>query len=107
MSEALQSVESLYIYLTNNLSRLQAKYPKEPEKSRFMSQYVAARRNYYNSINRIFHDDDPAIISLCAEMKKQQAVIKKEIAAMADAAKILNAITTAVQIGAKIAALAG
>ena len=107
MSDALQSLENQYFYLTSHLSDLQAKYPAEPEKSKFMTQYVNSRRNYFNSINKIFHDDDPAIVSLCAQMKQQQSVIKKEVETMADVAKLLNDITTAVQVGAKLASLAG
>jgi hypothetical protein len=107
VSDALQSLENQYFYLTSNLATLQAKYPNEPEKSQFMTQYVNSRRNYFNSINKIFHDDDPAIISLCKQMKQQQAVIKKEVDTMSDVAKLLNDITTAVQVGAKLASLAG
>jgi len=107
VSEALQSLQDLYFYLTNNLATLQAKYSQEPQKSEFMTQYVAARRNFFNSINKVFHDDDPQIVTLCAQMKQQQATLKKEVDTMNDVAKVLNAITTAVQIGAKIASLAG
>jgi len=105
MSDVPKVQDDLYLYLTKNLSELQAKYPNEPEKSQFMTQYVNARRNYNDSINKKFKDDDPAVASLMAQMKQQQATIKKEVAANASAAKILSAITTAVQVGAKLASL--
>lgn len=106
MGDALGALEDLYVFLTSNLSALQAACPADPQKTELMTLYVAARRNYWQCIDVTLHDDDPAIMSLVAQMKTQQAAITQEVAILNDVAKILNDLTTAVQIGAKIAALA-
>jgi hypothetical protein len=61
MTDALQSLEDQYIFLTNNLSALQAACQNDTDKNALMTQYVTCRRNYFNAINQVFHDDDPAI----------------------------------------------
>jgi len=106
MSDALSALEALYVFLTSNLSALQGACPADPEKSQLMSLYVAARINYWKGIDATFHDDDPAVASLVAQMNAQQKTITDEVAALSDVAKILNDITTAVQIGKKLVDLA-
>jgi hypothetical protein len=106
MSDALNALEGLYVFLTTNLSVLQSTYPAEPQKSELMSLYVTARTNYWKCIDATFHDDDPQVASLVSQMKTQQTAITAEVAALTDVAKILNDITTAVQIGAKLVAFA-
>jgi hypothetical protein len=106
MGDALAVLENLYIFLTSNLSALQAACPDDPQKSELMSLYVSARKNYWQCIDVTLHEDDPMIVSLVAQMKTQQSVITQETAVLNDVAKLLNDLTTAVQIGAKIATLA-
>ena len=105
MSDALSALEGLYVFMTSNLAALQAAFPADPEKSRLMSLYVAARTSYWKCVDATFHDDDPAITALVTQMNAQQATIAAEVAAMNDVGKILNAITSAVQIGARLASL--
>jgi hypothetical protein len=107
MGDSLAALEDLYIFLTSNLAALQAACPVDPQRSELMSLYVAARRNYWQCIDVTMHDDDPALVSLVAQMKTQQSVITHEVLVLNDVAKLLNDLTTAVQIGTKIAALAG
>jgi hypothetical protein len=105
MTDALQSLEDQYILLTNNLSNLEAACrPGTDDMSNLMTQYVASRRNYFNCINQMFHDDDPAVQDLVAQMSAQQAALKVAVTGIGDIAGVITAITTAVQVGAQLAA---
>ncbi len=105
MGDALASLEALYVFLTTNLSALQAAFPKDPEKSAFMTQYVLARKNYWDCIDGTFHDDDPQVVALVNQMKSEQSAVEKDFKTLSDLTKTLNDITTAVGVGAKLATL--
>jgi hypothetical protein len=107
MSDALQALESQYILLTNNLSSLVAACTTADQKNALMTQYVACRRNYFNCVNQIFHDDDPAVQSLVTQMNKQQATLTTEVTNIQDIAAVINTITTAIQTGVALAAKVG
>ena len=107
MGNALASLEDLYVFLTINLAALQKVFAKDPQKTEFMTQYVSARRNYWNCVDAVFHDDDPQIVTLVKQMKSQQTAIEADVKALSNLVKTLNDITTAVQVGSKLAALAG
>jgi hypothetical protein len=106
MGSGLQSLENLYMLLTVNLSALTAAFPSDPQKSQFMSLYVTARSQYWTSIGKIIHDDDPQVLGLVKQMNTQQTKLAAEVKSLANVATVLNDLTTAVQIGAKIASLA-
>jgi hypothetical protein len=106
MGDALASLEALYVFLTTNLSAFQAAFPKDPEKSAFMSQYVQARKNYWDCIDATFHDDDPQVVALVKQIKTEQTSVEKDFKTLSDLAKTLNDITTAVDVGSKLATFA-
>ena len=106
MGDALSSLEALYVFLTVNLSALQAAFPKDPQKTAFMTQYVTARKNYWNCIAATFHDDDPQVVALVKQMKTQQANVEKDLENLTNFTKTLNDITKAVKVGSTLAALA-
>jgi esterase/lipase len=72
-----------------------------------MQQYVTSRRNYWNSINKIFHDDDPAIVSLVQQMNQEKTQIAETTKHLDNIAKVIDTITEAVTIGTALAAKAG
>lgn len=104
MTDALQALENQYIFLTNNLSDLLAACQDDADKNALMTQYVASRRNYFNCINQMFHDDDPSVQTLVAQMEQEQTALKAAVAHIGAVAGVITAITTAVQTGAALAA---
>ena len=106
MGPSLQSLEDQYILLTQQLSEILAACPGQTERDQLMTQYVASRRNYWSSIQKIFHDDDPQIVSLVQEMHKEQQEIKDCTDQLNDIAKVINIITDAVKVGTALAAKA-
>lgn|SRR5579875_471758 len=107
MGNALQALERQYMLLTQDLSMILSACRTQKDRDAVMRQYVTARRNYWNSIHKIFHDDDPAIVSLVKQMSEEQKQIESCRDNLNDIAKIINVITEAVSVGTALAAKAG
>lgn len=103
MGPSLQSLEDQYMLLTQNLSMVLAACPSQTERDRVMTQYVTSRRNYWSSIQKIFHDDDPKVVSLVNEMHAEQQKIKECTKHLNDIAKVIDIITDAVNVGTALA----
>ena len=69
--------------------------------------YVEARRNYWNAINQIFHDDDPRIEQVVEQMHDAQDSLEHMTQGRANIARVINAISTVVKIGTELASMAG
>jgi len=105
MGPSLQSLEDQYMLLTRELSAVLAACPTQTERDRVMTQYVASRRNYWNSIQKIFHDDDPQIAALVQEMQQEQQKIKDCTDHLNDISKVIDIISDAVNVGSALVAL--
>lgn len=103
MGPSLQSLENQYMLLTQNLSMTLAACPSQTERNQVMTQYVTARRNYWSSIQKIFHDDDPKVASLANEMREEQQKIEDCTKHLNDIAKVIDIITDAVNVGTALA----
>jgi DNA repair ATPase RecN len=106
MGPSLQSLEDQYMLLTQQLSMTLAACPTQMEQDQVMPQYVTARRNYWGTIQKTFHDDDPQIASLVQEMQEEEQAIKDSTNHLNDIAKVIDIITDAVNVGTALAAKA-
>ncbi len=107
MNPSLKALENQYVLLTNNLPNLIAACKGDKTlKDTLMSSYVTSRRNYWDGINAIFHDDDPAVHALVTQMTADQISLDATIQNMGKIAKVLAAITKAVDVGSQLLAKA-
>lgn len=107
MGDALQSLENSYLFLTSNLSGILNSCQNQSQKDAVMSQYVEARRNYWNCVNSIFHDDDPAVAALVSQLKTDQTSLQAAVKSLANISNVIDAITTAVKAASDLAAKVG
>ncbi len=107
MGDALSSLEAQYLLLTQYLADILAACKTEDQRNQVRSDYVTSRRNYWDAINKIFHDDDPKIAKAVADMKDAQTSLEKLTKNLANIAKVITAITSAVKIGGELAKMAG
>ncbi|MHB1865535.1 MAG: hypothetical protein ACYCPS_05275 [Candidatus Saccharimonadales bacterium] len=107
MGNALLALQNQYIFLTQNLSMILAACSRQEQRDAIQSQYVASRRNYFNCINKIFHDDDPAVTNLVSKMQSEQTTLTNMMNGLNDIAKVIDGITQAVKIGAQLVSAAG
>ncbi|HVW79304.1 MAG TPA: hypothetical protein VHB45_16935 [Alloacidobacterium sp.] len=106
MGPSLQSLEDQYMLLTANLSKMQDACSTQSERDQLMTQYVTSRRNYWSSIQKVFHDDDPQVEVLVKEMRNEQQAIKDATAHLENIAKVIDIVTDAVSVGTALAAKA-
>lgn len=107
MGAARNSLEAQYIFLTQHLAATLAACQTDDQCNQIRTQYVISRRNYWSSINQVFHDDDPAIEQMVGQMKLAQDSLQKMTLDLANVARVINTITTAVKIGTEMASMAG
>jgi|HubBroStandDraft_6_1064221.scaffolds.fasta_scaffold397240_2 hypothetical protein len=104
MGDALTVVESIYFTFQDNLDEVLAACPDQATRDAVLTKYVAARQNYWQCINRVFHDDDPAVRDLVVQAKAACADLETIDAHLGDIAKVIDIVTKAVTIGSQIAA---
>ena len=78
----------------------------QEQRNQLRPSYIQAQLNYQRAINKIFQADDPEIEQLVTKMKQAQTSLQKLTQELADFAKILTAVTTAVKIGTELASMA-
>ena len=103
---SLVSLETQYEFLTQTLSALLAACSTEEERDQIMAQYVSSRRNYLSCLQKIFHENDPQVATLVAEMQKEQQQIEDAAKHLENVAKIINVVADAVGVGTALAAKA-
>ena len=107
MGDALRSLEEQYLFLTQHLADILAACQTDDQRNLVRANYVEARRNYWDAINQIFHDDDPKIEQAVQQMKDAQDSLQEMTQELANTAKVITAITTAVRVGTELASMAG
>jgi hypothetical protein len=107
MGDALQSLEAQYLFLTQHLSDILDACQTDDQRMQVRASYVAARRNYWDAINQIFHDDDPRIEHVVEQMQDAQNLLHRMTQDLANIAQVIDAITIAVKIGTQLASMAG
>ena len=103
MSDALSAVQALYFTMQANLNVMLAACPTQVERDQVMTQYVAARQNYWACINKSFHDDDPALQALVDQANDVNTTLTNINDELGDITKVINDLTRAVTIGTNIA----
>jgi hypothetical protein len=103
MGDALAAVENIYFTFQDNLNDALAACPDQARRDAVMTKYVAARQNYWQCINKGFHDDDPAVQALVVQAKAACADLETIDAHLGDIAKVIDIVTKAVTVGSQIA----
>ena len=102
MNPSVQALENLYFLLRGSLTTLQANGATPDQLDQLRTQIVIARTNYWTAINSILHDDDPQVRDLTSQLNTAQLSLEATIKNLNDVAKVLDAITKAVDIGTQL-----
>ncbi len=102
MNPSVQALENLYFLLRGSLTTLQANGGTPDQLDQLRTQIVIARTNYWTAINSILHDDDPEVRDLTSQLNTAQLSLEATIKNLNDVAKVLDAITKAVDIGTQL-----
>ena len=102
MSEALETLQANYFTLTENLDNYLDRCKTDEQKSILKAQYQQARLDFYTARNKAFAANDPNIAKAVSDLKAAQDSLQKMTQQLADIAKVITAVTTAVKLGAEI-----
>lgn len=103
MSDALFALERIYFAFQQSLTSMLAACPDQATRDQVMTQYVLARTNYFNCVNKAFHDDDPSVVALVTQAKTVALDLTNINKDLGDIAKVISYATQAVAVGAQIA----
>src|SRR6516162_2596253 len=78
----------------------------QDQRNQLRPSYIQAQLNYQRAVNKIFQANDPQITQLVTQMKQAQTSLQKLTQQLADFAKIVSAVSTAVRIGTELASMA-
>jgi predicted nucleic acid-binding Zn-ribbon protein len=102
MDEALRALEAQLNAIEDALDACTT----QEQRNQLRPSYIQAQLNYQRAVNKIFQANDPQITQLVAQMKQAQTSLQKLTQQLADFAKIVSAVSTAVRIGTELASMA-
>jgi hypothetical protein len=102
VNPSVEALENLYFLLRGSLTTLQAQGATLDQLDLLRAQIVRARTNYWTAANSILHDDDPQVRNLTSQLNSAQLSLAATIEHLNNVAKVLDAITKAVDIGSQI-----
>ena len=103
MGGALGAVENLYFSLQAKLADMLEVAKTDADKEIIQSQYVLSRQNYWQCINKTFHEDDPALQALVAQGNAVANEVKHIDKQLTDITTVIAVVKQAVSIGTQIA----
>ena len=106
MGDALATLEEQYFFIRDNQFDLLAACQTDDQKNVVLTNLVTARQNYWNCINKMFHDDDPKVAAAVKQTTAAEEQAKAACESLDNIAKTLSMITKAVQFGTQLAAMA-
>lgn len=104
MQDPMAALERNYITIQDQVNTLSLDCD-QTERDALNAQLVAARSAYWSCVNKAFHDDDPLVVALTAQLKQQTQAIEDAVQDLGDIAEVLEQITTAVNTAAKLASM--
>ena len=106
MSEALDTLQANYFFLTDNLDDLLDRCHDEKQKADLMASYRKAKLSFYTARNLAFAAGDANVAKVVADMKTAQTSLEKMTKGLAEITKVITAVSTVVRIGADLASMA-
>lgn len=104
MANALTDVQNTFTTLDANFNLLHAACTSDTERTDLGLQYGRAMANYQKCVNKFLSDDDPAVAALSSELQTANDKVAKAVTQMGNMSHVIDEITEAVDIGAKVVA---
>jgi chromosome segregation ATPase len=106
VANALVDVQNTFLTLDSQYSMLLASCRTEAERDALARQYSAAQENYQVALNAVLSDDDAQIAALSSQLKAANTQVVQATAQMGNISKVIDDITTAISLGAKLIGMA-
>lgn len=105
MSDALDALQANYFNLTENLDNYLDKCQSDEQRKALKAAYQQARTDFYNARNKAFAANDADVEKTVSELEAAQDSLQKMTQELANIAKIINGVTTAVKIAGQLASM--
>jgi hypothetical protein len=105
MPDVLSTVQATFDSLDAQYNLLRAACKTAEQLTALEEQYAAAQKAYQMCIGKILSDDDPLVAALSAQLKAANEKVKQSVVEMDNISKVIDEITTAVTIGAKLVSM--
>ena len=102
MVDPLSALEAQCDFIEDQLDACQT----QDQRDQLHPSLVQAQLNYQRALNNVFQANDTKVAALVTQMKQAQASLEKMVQELADTAKVIAAISTAVKIGTELASMA-
>jgi hypothetical protein len=106
MANALTEVQDTFTNLDAKYNMLRAACKTDMQRSDLAAQYSRAMAAYQECVNKFLSDDDLAIAALGAELKTANDNVANAVKEMGNMNHVIDEVTEAVDIGAKIVGFA-
>jgi len=106
MANALTDVQNTFLSLDNQYNMLRAACKTEQDRANLAAKYTDAQKNYQTTLNKTLEDDDVQVAALSKALKAANSVVDQATKEMGDMSKVLDGITTAIDLGSKLIACA-
>lgn len=103
MPNALQELQDTFLTLQSQIDMLSAACQNQEQRDSLQDQYTKARVAYYATLDKAFHDDDPQVADLTAQLAKANTQLKNAVQEMGNISKTIDEITKAVTLVANLA----
>jgi outer membrane murein-binding lipoprotein Lpp len=105
MANALTDVQNTFLLFDAQYSVLLAGCTSQPQREALIDQYAAAQLNYQKALNATLEDDDAQVAALSQQLKAANTQVVQATANLGNIARVIDDITTAVSLGAKLVAM--
>ena len=102
MPNALLTVQDTFNTLDSQFNLLLVACQTDEQRDALKQQYSAAQAAYQKCIGQILSDDDAEVAVIDAQIKIANQQIKQAVTEMGNISKIIDEITTAIQLGEKL-----
>ena len=103
-SNVLPTVQATFLSIDSQYTLLLAACKTPQQRTDLENQYAVAQADYQKCIGKILTDDDPQVATLSTQLAAANAVVKQSVTEMGDISTVIDNITTAVTLGAQLAA---
>ena len=107
MANALADVQDTFTSLDANYKVLWAACRTDDDRTALEQKYSDAQKAYQTCVGEMLADDDEDIADLSVQLKTANDEVKQAVAEMGNMSKVLDNLTTAISIGAKLITAAG
>jgi hypothetical protein len=106
MSDVLSTVQATFLSLDSQYNLLLAACKNTQQKDALENQYAVAQKAYQMCVDNMLSDDDAQVAALSAQLKAANQAVSQSVTEMGNISKVIDDITTAVTLGAKLASMA-